>query len=180
MPRWLLMLVLSVAANGLLAGASRVALAGQCIRDAAGFGQGNICNAGDVTIASIAVLGTCVGGTQNGATCVVRDNTDPCVTGGGTCPGVTECVMNQPVSVPMRSTIVSGAQMRFDIGFYIAQDGGDAKASGSTCYRDFLHPVSTTNNDLNVMGGHGPYFNGEIGVTPTDTCGDIQGSRTNV
>src|SRR5881397_2368426 len=99
--RWQLVL-LSVAANGLVVGAPPMAIAGQCIRDATGFTQPNICNANDVTIASIAVLGTCVGGTQNGATCIVRDNTDPCVLGGGTCPGVTQCVVNQPVSVPMR------------------------------------------------------------------------------
>src|SRR5438034_8884062 len=139
--RWLLVLVLGVVVNDVVGDPPR-AVAGQCIRDAAGFSQGNICSANDVTIASIAVLGTCVGGSQNGATCIVSDNTDPCVTGGGTCPGTRQCVINQQISVPMRAKIVSGANTRFDIGFWIAQDGGDAKANGGVCFRDFLHPVS--------------------------------------
>src|SRR5438128_2188601 len=126
--RWLFVLIAGIgAANGLVIGAPSRAVAGQCIRDAAGFGQGGICSANDVVIASISVLGSCVGGTHNGATCVVSDTTDPCVTGGGTCPGTRGCVANQPITVRMRSKIVSGAQTRFDVGFYIAQDGGDAK-----------------------------------------------------
>src|SRR5438552_13683845 len=169
-----------VTLGGLGVGAPPVAVAGQCIRDAAGFSQGGICSAGDVAIASIAVLGTCVGGTQNGATCIVSDSTDPCVVGGGTCPGTRQCVINQQISVPMRAKIVSGAQTRFDIGFYIAQDGGDAKANGGVCFRDFLHPVSTTNGDLQLLDGNGPYFNAEIGITPTDTCADIQQNKTNI
>ncbi|TMA95809.1 MAG: hypothetical protein E6J70_16495, partial [Deltaproteobacteria bacterium] len=179
--RWFIVLGLGVAANGLLVvGAPPMAVAGQCIRDAAGFSQGNICSANDVTIASIAVLGTCVGGSQNGATCIVSDSTDPCVTGGGTCPGTRQCVINQQISVPMRAKIVSGANTRFDIGFWIAQDGGDAKANGGVCFRDFLHPVSATNTDLQLLDGNGPYFNGEIGITPTDTCADIQQNQTNL
>src|SRR5207245_376622 len=31
-----------------------------------------------------------------------------------------------------------------------------------------------------LLDGNGPYFNGEIGVTPTDTCADIQQSQTNI
>src|SRR5437867_803931 len=173
--------VLGVVANGVLVvGAPPMAVAGQCIRDAAGFTQGTICSASDVTIASIAVLGTCIGGSQNGATCIVSDSTDPCVVGGGTCPGTRQCVINQQISVPMRAKIVSGAQTRFDIGFWIAQDGGDAKANGGVCFRDFLHPVSATNGDLQLLDGNGPYFNGEIGITPTDTCADIQQNQTNL
>src|SRR5207244_13193787 len=99
--------------------------------DVGGCVRGVMGSAADVSIASIKVLGTFVGGTQNGATCIVSDNTDPCIVGGGTCPGTRKCVANQPITVPMRATIVSGAQTRFDIGFYIAQDGGDAKANGS-------------------------------------------------
>src|SRR3989442_7192993 len=178
--RWQLMLVLGVAVNGVVVGAPPMAVAGQCIRDAAGFTQANICNANDVTIASMAVLGTWVGGYQNGATCIVSDSTDPCVVGGGTCPGTRQCIINQQISVAMRAKIVSGAQTRFDIGFWIAQDGGDAKANGGVCFRDFLHPVSSTNTDLQLLDGNGPYYNGEIGVTPTDTCADIQGNQTNL
>src|SRR2546426_6974756 len=145
--RCLLMLVVGVVASGLVVvGAPVSAMAGQCIRDAAGFAQGGICSANDVTIGSIAVLGTCVGGTQNGATCIVSDSTDPCVVGGGTCPGTRQCVKNQPISVPMRAKIVSGAQTRFDIGFYIAQDGGDAKASGGGCFCGLLHPAFNTHS----------------------------------
>ena len=98
--RRLLMFLFGVAAGGLVVvGAPASAVAGQCIRDAAGFGQGGICSAGDVSIASIKVLGTCVGGTQNGATCIVSDNTDPCIVGGGTCPGTRKCVANQLITV---------------------------------------------------------------------------------
>src|SRR5438876_9155856 len=152
--RCLMMFVFGVAASGVV-GAPASAMAGQCIRDAAGFGQGGICSAGDVSIASIKVLGTCVGGTQNGATCIVSDNTDPCIVGGGTCPGTRKCVANQLITVPMRATIVSGAQTRFGIGFYIAQDGCAAKENGGACFRDYLHLVSGTPRHLQPLDGSG-------------------------
>src|SRR5439155_27186416 len=77
--RWFIVLGLGVAANRLLVdGAPPMAVAGQCIRDAAGFTQGNICSANDVTMTSLAVLGTCIGGSENGATCIRSHGTYQC------------------------------------------------------------------------------------------------------
>jgi len=57
---------------------------------------------------------------------------------------VTACIRGQQIAVPIRATITPGSNKdRYDIGFYIAQDGGDAVAHGGVCYRDFLHPTST-------------------------------------
>src|SRR5262249_35588996 len=166
-------------------GVVTAATTGQCLRDAAGFSQPNICVSSDVRVARFDVIGTCSGGGANGARCAVGVSTDPCVLQGGTCVGVTDCTSGQPVSVPIRATIVSGAATRFDIGFFIAEDGGDAKGNpstiphGGTCLRDFLHPVSATNGDLQLTDGDGPYFNAEIGASPPDACGDIRQSDGN-
>jgi len=125
-------------------------------------------------------------GSQNGKPCISHSASDPCVLQGGTCVAVKSCVPGQQLTVPIRATIVCGSKERYDVGMYIAQDGGDAVGNpltiphGGMCYRDYLHPVSSTNKDLQVMSGHGPYYNAEIGVVPTDTCGDIAQNQTDL
>jgi len=55
--------------------------------------------------------------------------------------------------------------------------GTSHHSHGGLCYRDYLHPVSSTNNDLQVMSGPRPYYERRDGVDPTDTCGDLPRAR---
>lgn len=71
-----------------------------------------------------------------------------------------------------------GSPDRYDIGLFLAQDGGSA-LSGDSCYHDYLPPPLTTTptyGDNNSDGvpdiDNGPWWNGE--PTAGDTCGDIQ------
>lgn len=71
-----------------------------------------------------------------------------------------------------------GSPDRYDIGLFMALDGGSA-LTGDSCYHDFLPPPLTTNpvySDKNGDGipdiNNGPWWNGESKVT--DTCGDIE------
>jgi hypothetical protein len=66
---------------------------------------------------------------------------------------------------------------RYDIGLFLALDGGSA-LTGNSCYHDFLPPPITTTptyGDFNSDGipdiYNGPWWNGESGRA--DTCGDI-------
>lgn len=67
---------------------------------------------------------------------------------------------------------------RYDIGMFLALNGGSA-LSGDFCYHDYLPPPLTTTpiyGDKNGDGvpdiDNGPWWDGEN--WPTDTCGDIQ------
>jgi uncharacterized repeat protein (TIGR01451 family) len=118
---------------------------GMCVRDAADFDQKNICTSDDVKITQMRVI-----------------------------TGPTSCVAGETISVTFQAAVESGSKKRYDIGFYIAEDGGNAMDRGSTCFRDYLHPVSADNTDLNLTGGAGPFWNGEISQDPADTCGDVE------
>ncbi len=76
----------------------------------------------------------------------------------------------------LKAELIAGANERYDVGMFINKNGGSAKTDTDTtaCYRDHLYPTSTTNTDLNVTGGFGPFYNAEITEDPADTCGDIQ------
>lgn len=71
-----------------------------------------------------------------------------------------------------------GSPDRYDIGMFMALDGGSA-LTGDSCYHDYLPPPITTSpvyDDKNGDGvrdiNNGPWWNGEDKVT--DTCGDIE------
>ncbi len=81
------------------------------------------------------------------------------------------CELGSTLTVNMTARVESGPD-RYDIGLWVDQNGGNAQDNGTTCYRDYLHPVSTTNADVNLSGGAGPYFNGELTMT-NDICGDV-------
>ncbi len=119
-----------------------------CLRDAADFDQTNICRANDVSIIEL---------TKEA--------------------GPDSCVAGDTIDVTLRLKLRPGASTRYDIGLYIAEDGGNAMDRGAVCYRDYLHPVSADNSDLDLTGGYGPFFNGEISASPTDTCGDIDSDQ---
>ena len=73
-----------------------------------------------------------------------------------------------------------GSPDRYDIGLFLAMDGGEA-LSGDSCYHDYLPPPITatpTYGDKNGDGipdiDNGPWWNGE--PKAADTCGDILAS----
>lgn len=116
-----------------------------CLRDAADFDQPEICNAEDVQLSALELI-----------------------------EGPETCTPGEQIEVKLGTTLQAGAHERYDVGLYIAVDGGNAVDRGSSCFRDYLHPVSSTNGDLDLSGGFGPFHNGEM--EREDTCGDIQGT----
>ncbi|MFC2037626.1 hypothetical protein ACFLYD_06645 [Chloroflexota bacterium] len=117
-----------------------------CLRDAADFDQPNICNAKDVPSAAFELA-----------------------------EGVKSCIPGEEIQVKIRARVSAGSSQRYDLGFYVAKDGGDAVARGTSCFRDYLHPVSPENGqDLDPLGGLGSFYNAEVGLP--DTCGDIEAS----
>lgn len=116
-----------------------------CIRDASGFNQGNICIANDVRIGKYDLVGP-----------------------------PTSCQEGEVLTVTLRARVESGPE-RYDIGLWVDELGGNAQDNGNLCYRDYLHPLSGDNADLNLTRGSGPYFNGEIAdFANGDVCGDVQ------
>jgi hypothetical protein len=116
-----------------------------CLRDAAGFDNPNICRANDVRIIEFSMESS-----------------------------LESCVAGDTIDVTLRVKLRPGASTRYDIGLYIAEDGGNAMDRDAVCYRDYLQPVSDDNLDLNLVDGYGPFFNGEIGASAADFCGDIE------
>ena len=154
---WVLAMVAAFAILLLLAAGAQTASADTgtpdtaCIRDATGFTQGNICTANDVRISSATVIA-----------------------------GPTSCTAGQTVTVRLRAKVESGPD-RYDVGIWVDQLGGDAQSFGGAppllpvnrCYRDFLEPMSLNNTDVNLSGGSGPYWNGEVTAPQVDICGDV-------
>ena len=85
---------------------------------------------------------------------------------------VSSCIIGETITVNVTIKVASTATERFDMGFQVATDGGDAVTG--TCENFALQAVSQNNTDLDVPSGNGPYYNGEIGET-CDVCGDIRG-----
>jgi len=94
---------------------------GECLRDAADFDQPNICTAEDVRLGAFEIVS-----------------------------GPTTCVAGEQLTLVLKARATAGANERYDIGLYVAEDGGDAKARGSTCFRDYLNPVSADNTDVDL------------------------------
>ncbi len=77
-------------------------------------------------------------------------------------------------TVRFKAEIVAGSQSRYDIGLFIATDGGSAQ-TGNSCYHDFLQPVTTGTPDL--INGYGPFR--EIEGADADMCGDAVQNESN-
>jgi hypothetical protein len=151
--------VLLVVARGQEAQITQVAQVAQaaggfCLRDAADFDQGNVCTANDVSISRFDLVS-----------------------------GPSTCIPGEPIEVVLSARLQGTAQNRYDIGLYLAQDGGNALDRGTVCFRDYLHPVSADNSDLDLTGGFGPFYNAETDLYPADPdnptegddlCADIQ------
>jgi hypothetical protein len=85
--------------------------------------------------------------------------------------GATECFEGDNVDVLLRANLLSTASRRYDIGFFIATDGGNALTG--QCVRDFLSPPAAFGAPYNATSGVGPFLNAD-----NDACGDIQQNVT--
>jgi hypothetical protein len=130
----------------------------RCLRDAGGFGQGNVCTSNE--------LGTVE---------IVRECEGDCIE--------LSCEAGTNISVTLRVKLKRpkpNPKELYDIGLFIAEDGGNAVDQDTFCYRDYLHPVSADNSNLDLTDGYGRFYNGEIDITQliTDTCGDLDRRET--
>lgn len=122
---------------------ARAGAASACIQTQAGTSLG--CTSGDVKIASFDLLSVIDG-----------------------CTGPSDTA-----TVTLRANLLVGANTRYDIGFYLALDGGDAKTGA--CYKEWLDPVKspqgTDPTATELTTGFGPFLNAD-----GDVCGDAKAS----
>ena len=119
-----------------------------CMDDVTTCNLLNGCTANDVYLAIYNVFGTC---TQDGMLCVVGNSPD-CDSGGGTCvPDVISCTKDELVTLTLQAEMVAQAAERWDIGLYIALDGGDALTGD--CFRDFLNVTPLEPGTTGVCSG---------------------------
>ena len=90
---------------------------------------------------------------------------------GGVIDGCTSTL--DTATVYLRATVVAASPTRYDIGLFMALDGGNALTG--TCLHDFLGPALSPPGTLDLASGAGPYRN-----IDGDACGDIQSAETNV
>lgn len=105
------------------------------------------CTAEDVRIASLVPISTI----------------DPCTSDGDTGTFV------------FQAELIAGSAERYDIGLFIALDGGSAQLpsrdpNGTSCYHDYLTPIG---DPPDPTSGTGPFVNLED-PADGDTCGDIE------
>ncbi len=92
------------------------------------------------------------------------------------------CVRGSNVSVTLRATLVANSQDRYDIGMFIALDGGNALTG--TCHQDYLPPPlaptpPACTPPTPTPNGPDLFYNAECTADPSDTCGDLkQGVET--
>jgi uncharacterized repeat protein (TIGR01451 family) len=72
----------------------------------------------------------------------------------------------------MTAQLVATSNLRYDIGLFVAMDGGSA-LSGDSCYHDYLHPISNTATPSG-QDRFAPFYDAE-----GDTCGDIEQNINN-
>ncbi len=73
------------------------------------------------------------------------------------------CVAGTTIQVQLQAHTVATANQRYDVGYFIALNGNDARTGD--CYHDYLPPpLSKVTNGMNS-----PYYDGD-----NDQCGDIK------
>ncbi|MCW5844926.1 MAG: carboxypeptidase regulatory-like domain-containing protein [Caldilinea sp.] len=82
----------------------------------------------------------------------------------------------QVITVTLRTRVIANASERYDIGLFIAEDGGDARTGA--CFHDYLRPVSNSTT-YSATSGVGPFYNAEL-TDPADVCGDLEQGVLNV
>jgi hypothetical protein len=88
--------------------------------------------------------------------------------------GPATCISGEVINVVLKGDFIATSAERWDVGVFVSTDGGTPNALGGSCYQDYLHPVSADNTDINLAGGFGPFYNGEIVEDIGDTCADIE------
>ncbi|RZN40097.1 MAG: DUF11 domain-containing protein, partial [Methanosarcinales archaeon] len=94
--------------------------------------------------------------------------------------GPTSIIAGEYMDVTLQAELIAGASERYDIGFFVALDGGDA-LNGS-CFREFLMPPLCPRNESPNCAynpNNGPFYNAEFDVDINDTCGDLEQGVTN-
>jgi hypothetical protein len=109
------------------------------------------------------------------------------------------CIPGELVSLELRAEFVANANERYDIGLFVAEDGGDAYTG--SCYKDYLPPPLARNGSCSTSGAicqkdadcplgetctggyvpgdpfplpdGGPFWDGEPGDA-SDLCGDLE------
>ncbi len=87
------------------------------------------------------------------------------------------CNPGDPVTLYLRAEALAGAKERYDIGMFVATDGGDARTGA--CYQDYLQPPLAGSGDYDPGGPFpappgGPFYNAELDEDPDDACGDLE------
>jgi hypothetical protein len=104
---------------------------------------------------------------QSQLTCASSDtNADVYISNCSTNEAV--CVNNTDITVHLIVSVMSTAAFRYDIGVYVALDGGDGYSGTCNNYA-LLNASSMMNNDLDLDSGKGPYYNAD-----GDICGDVR------
>jgi len=162
-PRWkfLITLYCTLLVSGLFFSATALAQAvtpvsppviDHCIEEA--VGESLNCTANDVSLGLL----------------VVDDPAAPCTE---TSPGSGQFTAD----VRFQAELIAGARERWDIGMFIALDGGDARTG--VCGRNYIpaypDPLADPGDpgSSGIGGGVGPHYDGEEDEDPTDVCGDL-------
>ncbi len=105
-----------------------------------------------------------------GARCTANDVRIASIT-----PGLAEvCInANDYASAQFKVELKTGATDRYDIGLFVATDGGSA-LSGNNCYHDFLQEASADPLAWNFTSGFGPFR-----ATDADLCADTKQTDPN-
>jgi len=88
--------------------------------------------------------------------------------------GELTCTPGELITVNLRLRAESTSKERYDIGLFVALDGGDARTG--TCQHDFLPPpleAAGSYNPGSPDAGGGPFYNGEP-EDALDACGDLE------
>lgn len=90
---------------------------------------------------------------------------------------VIACSPGDVVTLHLRAQLLAGAFERYDIGLYVATDGGNARTG--SCHRDYLPPPLADRGEYNPGAPRpdppgGPFYDAELDKDPADECGDLE------
>src|SRR5579871_1330359 len=90
--------------------------------------------------------------------------------------GPSTCFLGSSISVQLQAQTICSSQTRYDVGYWIAQDGGNALTG--QCYNDYLPTPLSTSLAPNCSSNSdrcSPFLDAN-----GDSCGDIQQGVTNL
>src|SRR5947207_6332231 len=122
---------------------------------------------GSLIAASVAGAQTCLDDLAGASGCTANDVkiTTLALRPGGLIDGCTFAGDTATLDVTMQ--VSAGANRRYDVGFFLALDAGDAH--NGSCEHEALIPPGTLNSSGNPTSGTGPYANFD-----GDACGEIE------